>query len=256
MIDAHVHFWGREVAEADWLSGERTAPLRRAFDLAEYETAAAGSGVDGVVVVTAEQSTAESARLVERTANASAVLGVVGWVDLTGHVDGEDLASLRGIRHSVVAEEEGWLRRPDVRDGVAEFARTGLVLELLIAARDLPDVAACARDHPELPIVVDHLGDASVADTSWESGIRGLAAYDNVRVKLSGDHATTSSFGAVLDAFGPERMMVGSDWPVSTLRRPLDRELASLEALLHRLAPDEREHVLTRTAIATYGRAA
>ena len=142
MIDSHIHLWGVEVAGAAWLAGDRTAPIRRPFELAEY-AAAAGSGwceVDGVIVVTAEQSAAETTRLVTSCAQEPLIRGVVGWADLTGDIDAADLAGLVGIRHSVVSEKPGWLRRPDVRAGITRYAESGLTLELLIAARDLDDV--------------------------------------------------------------------------------------------------------------------
>jgi L-fuconolactonase len=140
-----------------------------------------------------------------------------------------------------------------VRAGIAAFARAGLVLELLIAARDLADVRACAEDHPGLAIVVDHLGDASRPDPAWERGIRALAPHANVRAKLSGGHATAESAAVVLDALGSGRVLLGSDWPVSTLRRPLAAELAALTALLDGMPAAERDRVLGGTAAATYG---
>lgn len=158
MIDSHLHLWGAEVAAADWLAGDRAAPIRRPAELARYAAAAGPCGVTGAVVVTAEQSAAETTRLVAACAGEPLVRGVVGWTDLTADLDEAALSGLIGIRHSVVSEERGWLRRPRVRTGIARYARTGLVLELLVAARDLGDVLACAVDHPELMIVVDHLG--------------------------------------------------------------------------------------------------
>ncbi|WP_431279575.1 amidohydrolase family protein [Leifsonia poae] len=251
MIDAHIHLWGAEVAAAGWLAGERTAAIRRPMAITEY-VAGAGPEVEGVVLVTAEQSVAESARLIATAAAEQLVLGVVGWVDLAGGFNPDDLAGLVGIRHSVSAEDAGWLGRSDVRTGIAAFAVTGLVLEVLVAARDLADVAALAAEHPALAIVVDHLGDASVGGPAWELGIEALAACPNVRVKLSGDHATSPAARVVLDKLGAGRVMIGSDWPVSSLRQPVDTEIASLVALLDTLTPEDRDRVLTGTALDTY----
>ena len=254
MIDSHIHLWGVEVAAAAWLAGDRTAPIRRPFELAEY-AAAAGSGwheVDGVIVVTAEQSAAETARLVTSCAQEPLVRGVVGWADLTGDIDAADLAGLVGIRHSVISEKPGWLRRPDVRAGIARYAESGLTLELLIAARDLDDVPACAAEHPSLTIVIDHLGDPNGASAPWRSRVRALAPYSNVRMKLSGDGVTPTALEVALDALGPGRLMIGSDWPVSSLRTPLDVELSTLIALLDLLSDAERASVLTGTAVDSY----
>jgi len=253
VIDSHIHLWGVEVAGADWLAGDRTAPIRRPAELARYAAAAGGCGVDGVVVVTADQSADETARLVAACAQQPLVRGVVGWADLAGDIRGADLAGLVGIRYSVASEEPGWLRRPQVRAGIARYADSGLVLELLVAARDLDDVPACAADHPSLTIVVDHLGDPSGAAAPWRSRVRALAPYPNVRMKLSGDGVTPAALDVALGAMGPDRLMIGSDWPVSSLRVPLDVELSTLVALLDPLSESEREKVLTGTAIDTYG---
>jgi L-fuconolactonase len=253
VIDSHVHLWGAEVAAADWLAGDATAAIRRPFAIAEYRSAAVGARVDGVVVVTAEESLAGNDRLRAGCAGVGLVRGIVGWVDLARGFEESALDGLIGIRHSVISEPGGWLRRLDVRAGIGRFARTGRVLELLVAARDLGDVRRCAEDDPGLTIVVDHLGDASTADDAWAAGIRALAPFGDVRVKLSGAHATARTVSVVLEALGADRVLLGSDWPVSTLRRPLGVELAALVGLLDGLSEVERERVLGGTATATYG---
>ncbi|WP_194910972.1 amidohydrolase family protein [Catenulispora rubra] len=253
MIDSHVHVWGAEVADAPWLAGDRTAAIRRPVGIAEYAATAARCGVDGIVVVTAEQSGVETARLVAACARTPLVRGVVGWADLAGDIGGADLAGLVGIRHSVVSEERGWLRRPRVRAGIARYAASGLALELLVAGRDLDDVLACAADHPDLTIVVDHLGDPDGAGASWPARMRALTPYPNVRMKLSGDGVTPARLDIALDTMGPDRLMIGSDWPVSSLRAPLEAELGALVALLDALSETERREVLAGTAVDSYG---
>lgn len=253
VIDSHIHLWDAGVAGAHWLAGERTAPIRRPIGLDEYAAAAGDHGVAGVVVVTAEQSVAETARLIAAYSQAPLVRGVVGWADLAGDIGAADLVGLVGIRHSVVSEEGGWLRRPDVRAGIARYARSGLALELLVAARDLDDVLVCAAEHPSLTIVVDHLGDPDGAAAPWQAGVRALGRYANVRMKLSGDGVTPAALDVALDALGPSRLMIGSDWPVSSLRATLDIELAGLVALLDPLSATERENILAGTAVESYG---
>ncbi|SEG84617.1 L-fuconolactonase [Actinacidiphila yanglinensis] len=248
-----MHLWGAEVAAAPWLAGDRTASIRRPVALDEYAAAAGNCGVDGAVVVTAEQSGAETARLVTACSQEALVRGVVGWADLAGDIDAADLSGLVGIRHSVMSEEPGWLRRPRVRAGIARYARAGLVLELLVSRRDLGDALACAADHPSMVIVIDHLGDPGGADAPWQARVRALAPHANVRMKLSGDAVRPAALDVALDALGPGRLMIGSDWPVSSLRVPLHDELGALTALLDPLSDSEREQVLAGTAIDSYG---
>lgn len=147
------------------------------------------------------------------------------------------------------------LRRPEVRTGIARYANSGLALELLVAARDLDDVRACAAERPSLTIVVDHLGDPNRAAAPWRSRVRALAPYPNVRMKLSGDGVTPDALEVALDALGPGRLMIGSDWPVSSLRVPLDVELSGLIALLDKvgsLSDAERYSVLSGAAVDSY----
>jgi L-fuconolactonase len=255
IVDSHIHLWGESVASAEWLAGPANDNIRRSFSLADYERASDGLAIESAVVVTAEQSVAESARLLAECAGSPAILGVVGWVDLA-HPDARPLDGLVGIRHSVISEAAGWLDRREVRAGIARFAAAGLVLELLVAARDLDAVTRCADAHPELPIVVDHLGDPP-ADAAgwerWEASIRSLADRPNSRVKVSEFRASARSVDTALDAFGPGRVMFGSNWPVCLSFADIARELAELGALTDRLSPSERDRVLRSTALETYG---
>ena len=259
IIDSHIHLWGDSVARADWLAGSGAEPLRREFTLADYAGASAAAGIDRAIVVTAEQSTAETERLVVECAGSPLVAGIVGWVDLRGDVAGAPLAGLVGIRHSVISEGPGWLDRPDVARGIAAFAAGGRVLELLIASRDLPAVTRCAAAHPGLAIVVDHLAAPpadAVGRAAWRDGVRLLAANENLRLKLSGDGADDASFDVALDAFGADRLMFGSDWPVSLLRTPLGDELGRMQRLVSSLSAAEREQLFSGTALRSYGLAA
>lgn len=262
IVDSHIHLWSSELAEVDWLAAPSADPIRRAFALEDYAAASADLDIarfdiQGAIVVTAEQSATETARLLRECAGSSLVAGVVGWVDLTSPV--LDLPDgLSGVRHSVISEPEGWLDRPEVRRGIGALAHTGLVLELLIAPRDLAAVARCADSFPGLTIVVDHLGNPP-ADldgwTAWAIALRLLARRPGVRLKASGGGLQDDSLEVALESFGAGRLMFGSDWPVSLLSGTLGEQVSLARHLTASLSEAEREQFFGATARETYGTA-
>lgn len=229
---------------------EEAAPLRRRFAPDDLEPALRANGIDGTVVVQARSSLEETTALLATAEQAPFVLGVVGWIDLTGDVaaqlDGLE-GRLVGIRHLVHDEDDpDWLLRDDVQRGLAAVAEAGLVFDLLVRARELPAAVETARRHPDLRFVLDHAAKRPRDDRSWEQGVAALAELPNVACKLSGlftefDPAGTAE--RALHWFGPERCMFGSDWPVCTLA-------TDYGATLELAGSDPR--VLGGTAIETY----
>jgi L-fuconolactonase len=253
ILDSHIHLWDDSVAGADWLSDPSNSVIQRPFTLTDYASAVAGLGVDGAIVVTAEQSIGETARLVADCAGSSLVRGVVGWIDLTDF-DEQHLHGTVGIRHSVISESEGWLDRPEIRRGIVEFAATGLVLELLVAARDLPAIICCADAHPDLTIVIDHLGSppaCSDAWADWRRSITMLGVRDNLRLKISDPRLDRASIETAVDAVGVRRLMIGSNRPVSLLSAVPGDEFAFFPNASV-LSADERGWLCGKTAALTY----
>jgi L-fuconolactonase len=202
--------------------------------------------------------------------------GVVGWTDLTSPAVADAVAGLRelpggeflcGIRHPVLAEADpGWLSRPAVLRGLQALAQTGLSFDIVALPHQLPAAVTAARSAPDLPIVLDHLGGPPVGpgqdveDGPWAAAIRSLAALPNVTCKLSGAHTTPADasdlrpyYQAVLAAFGPDRLMFGSDWPVSTLAAPYGQVCDLYQDLTAQLSPAEQDAIFDRTARRVYG---
>jgi L-fucono-1,5-lactonase len=202
--------------------------------------------------------------------------GVVGWTDLTAPSAADAAAGLRelpggeflcGIRHPVLAEADpGWLARPAVLRGLQALAAAGLGFDIVTAPHQLPAVVAAARSVPELMMVLDHLGGPPVGsgqdgnDGPWGAAIRALAALPNVACKLSGAHTTPAHasdlrpyYETVLAAFGPDRLMFGSDWPVSTIAAPYGQVCALYRELTTQLSPAEQDAIFDRTARRVYG---
>ncbi|MBC2903757.1 amidohydrolase family protein [Streptomyces cupreus] len=260
-VDAHVHVWDLSVRDQDWIGQD--SPIRRDFTAADLAPEARAAGVDQVVLVQTVTVREETPEFLALAADHDLVAGVVGWTDLTGPGVGEELARLRelpgggylrGIRHQVQGEPDPeWLLRADVRRGLAAVAEAGLVYDLVVLPHQLPACAKAAASLPGLTFVLDHLGKPPVASGAlepWATDLRALAALPNTVCKLSGllTEADPASWtvddlrpyaDTVLDAFGPDRLMFGSDWPVCTQVSPygevldITRELADADEIFH-----------------------
>jgi L-fuconolactonase len=206
---------------------------------------------------------------------AGLLAGVVGWTDLTAPAVADVVAGLRarpggeflrGIRHPVLAETDpDWLARPVVLRGLRALAAAGLSFDIVALAHQLPAAVTAARAVPELGFVLDHLGGPPVpsgpgdATGTWAAAIADLAALPNVTCKLSGVHTVPSrasdlrpAYEVVLAAFGPGRLMFGSDWPVSTLGATYGQACAMYRELTAQLSTAEQEAIFDRTARRVY----
>ncbi|WP_371643393.1 amidohydrolase family protein [Streptomyces mirabilis] len=275
-VDAHHHVWDLSVRDQDWITGSELRPLRRDFGVADLAPQARAAGVDRTVLVqtvTVPEETPEFLALAEQ---GELIAGVVGWTDLTRPDVADELARLRGlpggrhlkgIRHQVQGEPDPeWLLRPDVRDGLAAVAEAGLVYDLVVLPHQLPACVRAAAGHPGLTFVLDHLGKPPIATGAlrpWATAVRALAALPNTVCKLSGmvteaDHAKWTVDGlrpyadTVLDAFGPGRLMFGSDWPVCTLAASYGQVVDVAEELTGGLGAEERAEVFGGTATRVY----
>jgi len=276
-IDAHHHVWDLSVRDQDWITGPELRTLRRNFTVADLEPQARAAGVDRTVLVQTITVAEETPEFLALAAEHELIGGVVGWTDLTAPDAGDELARLRelpggwylkGIRHQVQGEPDPeWLLRPDVRRGLAAVAEAGLVYDLIVQTRQLPSCVKAAETLPELTFVLDHLGKPPIATGDlepWASDVRALAALPNVVCKLSGmvteaDPARSAPedlrpyADTVLEAFGPRRLMFGSDWPVCTLVASYDEVAESAQELTAALSDEERHEVFEATATRVYG---
>lgn len=280
MIDSHLHLWTVDsfvtggVRPYGWL-GPQHGALYRSFGGDEARETLEAAGVRGAVLVQADDTLADTEAMLAVAAQNPWVLGVVGWVRL----DAPDEAAeqlhrftaqpvFRGVRHLVHDDPRSdVLDLPQVRESLALVARRGLTFDVPDAfPRHLGSAVRLAREMPELTVVLDHLGKPPLADPqlmdSWRADFSALGREPNSVAKLSGLHlpgteytadALRPLFEAALEAFGPERLMIGGDWPVSTLGAPYGRTLDVLLELVSSLSPSEQDAVLEETAIRTYG---
>ena len=272
-IDSHHHLWKYNPAEYDWI-GPDMSVLRRDFlpDDLQRETHAAG--IDGTVAVQARQSIEETAWLLDLAQDSALIRGVVGWVPLISPTVEATLESfagrpkLKGVRHVLQGEpDERYMRRKDFNAGVRALHRFGLVYDILIHARHLPFAAKMVDRHPEQVFVLDHAAKPRIKENllePWARDIRELAKRPNVFCKLSGlvteaDWAGWSEaqlrpyVHTVLEAFGPGRVMFGSDWPVCLVACPYKSWVETTRQLTAELSDDERRQLFGDTAAAAYG---
>lgn len=271
MIDSHQHFWRYEPDDYPWIDGSMAA-LQRDFLPDDLVRLIRQEGVDGTIAVQACQTEAETDWLLELAAQHPFVRGVVGWIDLqAADVEGrvERLAvkpGLVGIRHVVQAEPNGFLQRPAFRRGVAALERHDLVYDILIYARQLPEAVRFAAALPRQRFVLDHLGKPDFRHDGlerWRGGLRELAALPHVWCKLSGlvTEADWRSWtpamlrpylDTALDAFGPSRIMFGSDWPVCTVAASYAQVTALVRDAVVEYSADEQRQILGGTAEDVY----
>jgi len=245
LIDAHQHFWIYEPAQYVWID-ESMAALHRDFLPADLDSAMKLCGVDATVAVQARQSLEETRWLLTLAERSKKILGVVGWVDLSSANLHSQLAEFTGhskfvgVRHIVQGEaDDQFLLRPDFLRGIAALEEFDLAYDLLIYPRHLPVAAEFVSRFPRQRFVLDHMAKPHIRSgeiDSWSRGIRGLAAFSNVCCKLSGliteadwsnwkPAEITPYLNVVFEAFGPDRLMIGSDWPVCLVAGSYERTL-------------------------------
>ena len=272
-IDAHQHFWRYTPDEYAWI-GEGMSVLRRDFLPRDLRPELDALGLDACVAVQARQDEDETRWLLSLADEHPWIAGVVGWCDLRAddiERKLEELAShprLVGVRHVVQDEpDERFLLRDDFCRGIALLAAKGLVYDVLVFPRQLPAAIEFARRFSELPLVLDHLAkpDARAGTLApWAEDLRALAAHENVCVKLSGlvteadwkawtPAGLTPYLDMALEAFGPERVMFGSDWPVCLLASDYARWHAVLMEWSHALSDGERDALFGGNAARIYG---
>ncbi len=275
-IDAHHHFWDPNRATYPWMVGDALDPIRRPFTPNDLAPELAAQGISGTVLVQTISSEDETREFLELAESSDFVWGVVGWVDLMSARVGDDLDALIagtggkrlvGIRHQVHDESDpDWLSRADVRRGLAAVRERGLAYDLLVRARELPAAIDTVRELPDLQFVLDHIAKPRIAegkDPEWQERMPALAALPNVAVKLSGmvTEANLASWtpadlrpfvASVVDWFGTERLMFGSDWPVCLLASSYEGVVRGLEEALGPVSSGDAERIFGSNAVSVY----
>ena len=273
-IDAHQHFWRYSPATHGWID-DNMAVLKRDFLPADLAPLLRGRTIDGCVAVQAEQAVGETRWLLSLADQFPFIKAVVGWVDLRAPDVATVLAELarnprfRGVRHVVQSEpDDRFMLGAEFQRGIAALAPLGLTYDILIFPRQLPAAIELVQRFPQQRFVVDHIAKPDMKRAvrePWASQLRTLAAaHPGLTCKLSGlvTEADWASWkptdihpylDTVLEAFGPGRLMIGSDWPVCNLAADYHRTMGLVEEYLARVPPAAREAILGGTASEFYG---
>jgi len=272
IIDAHHHVWTLARRDYGWLTPDLSV-LYRDFLPRDLEPELSAHGVVGTVIVQAAPTEAETEFLLDLAHSWPAARAVVGWVDMAsssgpqrlGHLAQDPL--LRGIRPMIQDEADAaWMLQSTVGATFEAIGANGLTFDALVRPHQLQTLAQLLDRHRHVPVVIDHGGKPAIAVDSyqlWADDIRALAQRPQVMCKLSGLLTEAGSRTAdadlrpyvehLLDCFGPERLMWGSDWPVLTQASDYGDWIAQARRLLQGLSADEQAQVFGRTAASFYG---
>jgi len=269
-VDGHQHFWNGPLP---WMRPEH-ATIARPFTPDDLRPLLDAEGVGQTIVVQAACDDADTDLMFEHASRHEWIAAVVAWVPLLeperARARLDELSSrsqLRGIRHLLHDEADPhWILQPEVLESLALLEERRLILELpVVWPRHLGDVPTLASSFPRLTIVIDHLGKPPIGGdlSGWAAELRAAAAHANVAAKISGLNTATDrpDWGAddlrpcveiALDAFGADRLLCGSDWPVALLNGDYARVWGETRRLLEEVAPDDLEQLLTETARRLY----
>lgn len=234
-IDSHQHFWKFDRLRHSWINAEMAA-IQRDFMPADLFPVLEENGIDGCVVVQVDQTPEENEFQLQNAADHDFIKGVVGWVDLQAADIEAQLAELKthaklkGFRHILQGEaDRALMLKPAFVNGISKLSEFGFTYDLLIFPDQLKYAAELVRQFPNQPFVLDHIAKPDIRHgkiDEWKEGIQELASYENVYCKASGmvteadwklwkPEDFTPYLDVVFESFGAERVMYGSDWPVS-----------------------------------------
>jgi L-fuconolactonase len=271
-IDSHQHFWHYQPQRDSWITDEMSV-LKQDYLPAQLRRHLYDHEFEGSVAVQADQSEDETMFLLSLAEANSYVKGVVGWTELRSPALKDRLSyfksfpKMKGFRHVVQSESKGFLGDTSFRNGVKLLAEFNYTYDLLIYHHQLEEALDFVRQLPEVKIVVDHIAKPNIKEgekTHWELKMAAMATFSNVFCKLSG-MVTEASWtnwkkndffpylDEMMETFGPNRLMYGSDWPVCLLAGNYDAQLDIVESYVSGLSADERKAIMGENAIKFYG---
>lgn len=272
IIDSHQHFWNYNSQRHSWISEDMNA-IRRDFLPEDLYSLYKANDISGCIAVQADQTLDENQFLLQLCQEHKFIKGVIGWVDfqqdgVESILEEHDYQPLiKGYRHVVQNESDNtFLLRPRFVEGISFLKNRNLVYEILVYWHQLPAVLEFAKLFPNQQFVVDHIAKPDIKNkyrSAWELLIKELAKFSNVSCKISG-MVTEADFNnwdldqflpymdVVLEAFGSDRIMYGSDWPVCLVAANYSQVLNIAKSFANQLSTDEQANFFYKNALRTY----
>ncbi len=270
-IDSHQHFWKYDPVKDAWITPDMEA-IRKDFLPGDLGPLLRASGIDGCVHVQVDQSAKETLKMLRLADEHPFIKGIVGWVDFLSPGIKDQLAylhqykKLKGFRHIVQAEPDGFLLQKDFLRGIKSLAEFGYTYDILIYPRQLQEAAQFVRQFPDQKFILDHMAKPLIRERGlepWKKYIASLASAGNIYCKLSG-MVTEADWkkwepadflpylDVVFNCFGPQRLLYGSDWPVCLLASTYQQQLAVVENYINPLTSSEKLRIMGKNAVQFY----
>lgn len=271
VIDSHQHFWHYEPVKHGWIDDAMKC-IRRDFLPAELELVYRDHGVSGSVVVEADQSETETHFLLEQATQYPFIKGVVGFTDLRAADVSERLdyfshfPLVKGFRHVLQSQDPAFMLQEKFLQGISMLKNYGFTYDILVFPKQLNAVKELLKQHPDQPFVIDHIAKPYIkagAIDEWASDMQALAAFPNLYCKISGmvteadyDHWKPEQFtpymDVVVNAFGTDRIMYGSDWPVCLVAAQYGQVLSLVKNYFASFSADEQSAFFSGNASRFY----
>ncbi|MCL5129620.1 amidohydrolase [Algibacter sp. L4_22] len=270
-IDAHQHFWSYNPVRDSWIDASMEV-IRKDFLPKDLKPILEANAIDGCIVVEANPSEAETNFLLDLAHKNPFIKGVVGWVDLCADDVEERLKHFsenkifKGVRYLLQVENEDFVLREDFQHGISKLSQLNLAYDVLIFPKHLANVIKLVEKFPNQQFVIDHIAKPQISkglDPSWVKDIKKLGTFKNVACKISGMVTETENFNfepkdftpfldTMVAAFGTDRLLFGSDWPVCLLASEYKSVLQIIENYFIDFSEEEQRQIMGGNAIKMY----
>lgn len=271
IIDTHQHFWKYDPVNYSWINDEMQV-IRRDFLPGDLAVVVNEEKLQGTIAVQADQTEAETDWLLQLAAKNDFIKGVVGWVDLrSSHIEErlqhyQQFSKLKGFRHVLQGEEPSFMLQESFLNGISKLNEYGFAYDILIFPQHLEAALQLVKQFPQQRFVVDHVAKPTIKDSKideWKTGMQQLAIHNNVYCKISGmiTEADWKSWTAeqlkpyidvVVESFGIDRIMYGSDWPVCLVASSYNKWIETVKEYFSAYSAEDQEKVFSGNAIKFY----